>query len=257
METDIEFLAEQKAIYDIACFLCERDGHENPHEMIYEGPLKEPWGELWQKYEEEEAKTLYQISHPIMPSKLAFAPWTDEQILTLARRQSLNSLHPYTYDGRLLVPTKEGWKTQEGQLSQRWCHIADLDVERIYELRQKEQAHRDTLSPTEEIEVKPFTECPNCSQQRFDNQIERAKYLQTLGATDIVVYYDDHEDYMRIDFTLHGTRFLTRIYKNFTVHKEGFPSFTNRRSFSQAADFLNFFKLAKHLAWETQADELS
>ena len=40
-------------IQKVAMWLCDKDGYEDVHEMLYEGSPAEPWGERWQVYEDD------------------------------------------------------------------------------------------------------------------------------------------------------------------------------------------------------------
>jgi len=58
------------------------------------------------------------------------APWTDEQVENLKKRQANNMMHQYTCvcDGNIaLIPTKEGWVCPECDYTQKWCHKSDSD----------------------------------------------------------------------------------------------------------------------------------
>lgn len=42
----------ERAVFAVAFALAEADGVDDPHHLIYEGgPIPEPWGEVWQRYE--------------------------------------------------------------------------------------------------------------------------------------------------------------------------------------------------------------
>ena len=56
------------------------------------------------------------------------APWTDEEIANLERRQEQDHLHPYTCAcGESLIPTRDGWECDVCSYTQTWCHAADAD----------------------------------------------------------------------------------------------------------------------------------
>lgn len=57
LEAEVKQLAKQAAsvrshLTDALAFLlCEKDGNDDPHHLIWEGgAVPEPWGEVWQKY---------------------------------------------------------------------------------------------------------------------------------------------------------------------------------------------------------------
>lgn len=57
LEAELKQLAKQAAsmrshLTDALAFLlCEKDGNDDPHHLIWEGgAIPEPWGEVWQKY---------------------------------------------------------------------------------------------------------------------------------------------------------------------------------------------------------------
>jgi hypothetical protein len=55
-----DYLTTESCIYGICCWLADRDGVDDPHHLIYEGCPGEPWGEVWQKYEDD-AKSLLKV----------------------------------------------------------------------------------------------------------------------------------------------------------------------------------------------------
>ena len=56
------------------------------------------------------------------------APWTDEQVENLRRRQAAQWLHPYTGPDHVdLVPSREGWRLPDGTIFQTWAHQYDVD----------------------------------------------------------------------------------------------------------------------------------
>lgn len=59
----------------------------------------------------------------------------------------------------------------------------------------------------------------HCSQQRLDQGVGLAKSLQEGNAdvADVVVWYDDYDDFVKISFDLEGKKYLIRIYKIFTI----------------------------------------
>lgn len=48
-----EGVVDEDAVARLAIFLAERDGHDDPHTLIWEGSPPEPWGEVWNRYEPE------------------------------------------------------------------------------------------------------------------------------------------------------------------------------------------------------------
>lgn len=56
-----------------------------------------------------------------------FAPWTDEQVKMLIRRQANENLHEYTcLHGHELTPINEGWYCKICHYVQNWCHKMDV-----------------------------------------------------------------------------------------------------------------------------------
>lgn len=67
------------------------------------------------------------------PTAIALAPWTDEQVGALARRQRA-PLHPYTcerHSDTALTPTRDGWLCPECGYTQDWAHAADVSFEAL------------------------------------------------------------------------------------------------------------------------------
>lgn len=66
--------------------------------------------------------------HSMISSK---APWDDEQLKKLKKRQSNKMYHPYTCwlcDNHIeLIPTKDGWYCQKcNKVTQDWCYASDI-----------------------------------------------------------------------------------------------------------------------------------
>lgn len=53
-----EYERHEESVFAVACWLMERDGDEHePHDMIWScGTIPEPWGEAWQRYEDDARK---------------------------------------------------------------------------------------------------------------------------------------------------------------------------------------------------------
>ena len=55
----LEALAQQPAAVDgamvfrMAAWMAKNDGHDDPHHLIWEGSPPEPWGEVWNRYEDD------------------------------------------------------------------------------------------------------------------------------------------------------------------------------------------------------------
>ena len=52
------------------------------------------------------------------------APWTEDQVASLAEYQNCGLFHPFTSsDGAVLIPTPMGWTVKDfGAIVQDWCH---------------------------------------------------------------------------------------------------------------------------------------
>lgn len=48
-----EAMAHDALVYELAVVLMRLDGNDgDPHQLVWEGgPIPEPWGDVWQKYE--------------------------------------------------------------------------------------------------------------------------------------------------------------------------------------------------------------
>lgn len=58
------------------------------------------------------------------------APWTEEQIKNLQKRQNNMLMHPYTCGNcsdTPLIPTKDGWICKKCDYTQNWAHKSDVD----------------------------------------------------------------------------------------------------------------------------------
>jgi len=61
-------------------------------------------------------------------SRVVYAPWTDEQVAALERRQDNDMLHEYTCNcGHQLIPSTNGWWCEECPYTQNWCHKSDAE----------------------------------------------------------------------------------------------------------------------------------
>jgi hypothetical protein len=49
---------DEDAVTRLAFYLAEKDGHDDPHALIWEGSPPEPWGEVWNRYEPEARELL-------------------------------------------------------------------------------------------------------------------------------------------------------------------------------------------------------
>lgn len=60
---------------------------------------------------------------------ISHAPWTPEQIRNLAAYQAAENVHPFmSGEGRILIPTADGWReTIDGLVVQTWAHAGMLD----------------------------------------------------------------------------------------------------------------------------------
>jgi hypothetical protein len=45
-------LINKDSIFRMSCWLAEHEGCDDPHHLIWEGNPPEPWGEVWNKYED-------------------------------------------------------------------------------------------------------------------------------------------------------------------------------------------------------------
>lgn len=62
-EEQAEAMAHDALIYELSVVLMRLDGNEgDPHHLIWcGGPIPEPWGDAWQKYEEQAQAVLNAI----------------------------------------------------------------------------------------------------------------------------------------------------------------------------------------------------
>lgn len=70
-----EYEAHEKAVYDVALWLMAREGEDegDPHELLYSGgPIPEPWGERWQRWEDA-AREVVALVKPNVEVRGAFA----------------------------------------------------------------------------------------------------------------------------------------------------------------------------------------
>lgn len=42
---------DEESVFRLACWMAEKDGHDDVHHLIWEGSPPEPWGEVWHRYE--------------------------------------------------------------------------------------------------------------------------------------------------------------------------------------------------------------
>ena len=77
------------------------------------------------------------------PLEKIVAPWTEEQVQTLNKWQTLPNMHPFTgYNSAgnkvSLIATLEGWIAEEGgQVVQTWAYASMASKEMIERLRQE------------------------------------------------------------------------------------------------------------------------
>lgn len=46
-------VVSDEAVRALACWMAVEDGHKDPHHLIWEGSPPEPWGEVWNRYEDD------------------------------------------------------------------------------------------------------------------------------------------------------------------------------------------------------------
>jgi hypothetical protein len=44
---------DEAMVFRLAVWMAKRDGHDDPHHLIWEGSPPEPWGEVWNRYEDD------------------------------------------------------------------------------------------------------------------------------------------------------------------------------------------------------------
>ncbi len=51
-------VVDEAMVFRMACFLAKQDGCDDVHHLIWEGSPPEPWGEVWNKYEDTAREAL-------------------------------------------------------------------------------------------------------------------------------------------------------------------------------------------------------
>lgn len=49
---------DEAMVFRLAVWMAEKDGHDDPHHLIWEGSPPEPWGEVWNRYEDDARSAL-------------------------------------------------------------------------------------------------------------------------------------------------------------------------------------------------------
>jgi hypothetical protein len=44
---------DEAMVFRLAVWMAKHDGHDDPHHLIWEGSPPEPWGEVWNRYEDD------------------------------------------------------------------------------------------------------------------------------------------------------------------------------------------------------------
>jgi hypothetical protein len=87
-----------------------------------------------------------------------------------------------------------------------------------------------------------------CSAERLDRAVGRAEFFESLGASEIIVWYDDREDFVRVEFNLEGSHYVVRTYKIHSVEKDG-SDWVYSHGFPQEHNLFEFFGRGKHREW--------
>ena len=69
------------------------------------------------------------------------------------------------------------------------------------------------------IAVGYMEENQNCSVERFNRSVELAEQLVDIGADDVIVFYDERDDYMVVGFVFFGRSYWVRSYKVYRLRK--------------------------------------
>lgn len=88
-----------------------------------------------------------------------------------------------------------------------------------------------------------------CTQDRFNRQIERAKFFEKLGATDLSIHYDANEDSVVTEFVLDGNKYEIQVYKIFTVAKNGHRDWMAVMRFYNEYSLFTFFEKGAYKNW--------
>ncbi len=96
-------------------------------------------------------------------------------------------------------------------------------------------------------------EWPHCSTRRQEHGISMGEAILALGAQDVLVWYDEYEDYMCVDFWLEGATYRLRVYKVYALEKNGCQEFIHGKSFQGIEQVLSFFYQKRHRLWAAPA----
>lgn len=51
---------DEAMVFRLAVWMAKNEGHDDPHHLIWEGIPPEPWGEVWNRYEDDARAALTQ-----------------------------------------------------------------------------------------------------------------------------------------------------------------------------------------------------
>jgi hypothetical protein len=113
------------------------------------------------------------------------------------------------------------------------------------------QEASDAPHPGPGIAVQQMGEWRHCDEARFNRAIDRADRFQDLGAEDLIVWYDEREDYVIVEFMLDGHHYRVRSYRIHAVVKDGNTDFCHTLRFDQEYALFRLFESGKHKVWGT------
>jgi hypothetical protein len=128
-----EAMAHDALMYELSVVLMRLDGNDgDPHQLVWcGGPVPEPWGDAWQKYEEQAEAVINAIGEG---SARALVELHRGSIPADVGRRAMEALARVIYNQWTLVPGWVPW--QEGGNSFRQDEARDIARAAITELKQ-------------------------------------------------------------------------------------------------------------------------